>query len=366
MSNSINTFNAIKNIYISYNNQTIKREREIKRRRKLTYFNGNGQKKWEIQNPLIIEDVNISSSLARFRRKSISAAEKKRDLTPIRILGLSFIFPVNKFDSVNCISSYLEEEAAVALVREAYKGIQLPKVSGLAVLYCKQLIDEEDIQPSFAATSDLDDAVVELAKSFFTGSAIANDRSEASFTMKFLWPVLQMMLLDGADEDTVFSVFDVAEEGRSCKPDFQLGLKNRKREVYFFFVEVKRPDKQSKYQEEDDFVKLLKQLKTSLDRQLLLGMKNPISFGLLCEGFHCSLYRMSLKAEGIYMPVMIKRFSLVSNSSELMNTPLIVEAIGAVKNEFASFKAKYQERTKEEVEKISNLMKPSFVTKFKK
>jgi hypothetical protein len=40
---------------------------------------------------------------------------------------------------------------------------------------------------------------------------------------------------------------------------------------------------------------------------------------------------MSLVEGGIYMPVMIKRFSLVSNESDLMNVPLIVEAFAAVK-----------------------------------
>lgn len=40
---------------------------------------------------------------------------------------------------------------------------------------------------------------------------------------------------------------------------------------------------------------------------------------------------MTLKVDGVYMPIMVKRFSLVSNKSELMNTSLIVEAFGAVK-----------------------------------
>jgi len=63
-----------------------------------------------------------------------------------------------------------------------------------------------------------------------------------------------------------------------------VGIQDRKRELYFFYVEVKRPKVKSVYQEEDDYVKLLKQLKESIDNQLKLGMKNPKSFGLLCEG----------------------------------------------------------------------------------
>lgn len=63
-----------------------------------------------------------------------------------------------------------------------------------------------------------------------------------------------------------------------------LGIKNRKRELFNFLVEVKRPDTLSKYQEEDDYTKLMKQLKLAIDNQLKLGVQNPYSFGLLCEG----------------------------------------------------------------------------------
>ncbi|KAG1047208.1 hypothetical protein G6F43_010333 [Rhizopus delemar] len=215
---------------------------EVKRRKKLTYFNGGGQKMWEIQSSLIMDSVNVSSILDRFRRKSILAAENNKNINRMRVLSLSFVFPVDKSDKNKCISSYLDEEIGIVLLKEAYKGIQLPKVSGDAVLYCKALIDDEDSQPSFTISSDLDDIVVKIAQSFTAGSAMPNNKSEASFIMK-----------------------------------------------------------------------------------------------------------MTLKVDGVYMPIMVKRFSLVSNKSELMNTSLIVEAFGAVKEEFASFEESaiyYRQRPK--------------------
>ena len=73
-------------------------------------------------------------------------------------------------------------------------------------------------------------------------------------------------------------------EGNKKKPDFMLGIKNRKRTMFFFFVEVKRPDITSNHQEENDYVKLLKQLKSSIDEQLKIKVKAPAAYGLLCEG----------------------------------------------------------------------------------
>lgn len=47
---------------------------------------------------------------------------------------------------------------------------------------------------------------------------------------------------------------------------------------------MKRPGQVSLYQDEDDYVKLLKQMKTSVDVQIDLGIHNPTSLGLLVEG----------------------------------------------------------------------------------
>lgn len=51
----------------------------------------------------------------------------------------------------------------------------------------------------------------------------------------------------------------------------------------------KRPDTSSKYQAEDDFTKLMKMMKDSVDEQLYLGIDNPTSLGLLVEGMY-SIY----------------------------------------------------------------------------
>lgn len=56
------------------------------------------------------------------------------------------------------------------------------------------------------------------------------------------------------------------------KADFMMGFKDRKREVFLFFVELKRPGKVSKYQVEDDFVKLIKHMKNSICKKLVLSV----------------------------------------------------------------------------------------------
>ncbi|RCH80841.1 hypothetical protein CU098_005693, partial [Rhizopus stolonifer] len=76
---------------------------------------------------------------------------------------------------------------------------------------------------------------------------------------------------------------DGFDEKKKKSPDFMLGIEDRKREVYYFYIEVKRPNIRSIYQEEEDSVKLLKQMKSSIDNQVKLGMKISKSLDLLCE-----------------------------------------------------------------------------------
>ncbi|KAI8082268.1 hypothetical protein BDF21DRAFT_361310, partial [Thamnidium elegans] len=154
--------------------------------------------------------------------------------------------------------------------------------------------------------------------------------SEASFSEKYIMPAVRRILLENADKNIVYSLIDKPED-TGKKPDFMIGAKKRRTELYFFYMEVKRPDTTSRYQVEDDHTKLLKFMKESIDKQLRLGIEDPMSLGLLVEGFDCVLFLMKLLESGIYFPIAVKRFSLVGEVHELLNLPSIVEVFYYVK-----------------------------------
>ncbi|KAG2234470.1 hypothetical protein INT48_004849, partial [Thamnidium elegans] len=106
--------------------------------------------------------------------------------------------------------------------------------------------------------------------------------SEASFSEKYIMPAVRRILLENADKNIVYSLIDKPED-TGKKPDFMIGAKKRRTELYFFYMEVKRPDTTSRYQVEDDHTKLLKFMKESIDKQLRLGIEDPMSLGLLVE-----------------------------------------------------------------------------------
>ncbi|EIE89780.1 hypothetical protein RO3G_14491 [Rhizopus delemar RA 99-880] len=62
--------------------------------------------------------------------------------------------------------------------------------------------------------------------------------------------------------------------------------------------------------------------------------KNPISLGLLIEGFKDPLFQMKLFADGIYIHLAFRRFSLVEEIHHLVHLPSIVEALYYYTNVF--------------------------------
>ncbi|KAG1121476.1 hypothetical protein G6F42_012393 [Rhizopus arrhizus] len=286
-------------------------------------------------------------------------------------LSLSHIFPVNKFCKNECLANYLGNNVSSVFKGLAYKNSSLKKVSNKPVLYVKELLDCYNDDKSIASVTfvpenEQEEGLLKVCQKFISFGANIHEKSEANFMNHYLMPFLNSIILEETDESIVYSMIDGSDAKKRKKPDFMLGIKDRKRELYYFYVEVKRPKVKSIYQEEDDYAKLLKQLKGSIDNQLKLGMKDPKSFGLLCEGFSCSLYKMTILEEGIYASSCLRRFQLVENLSMILNVVPATEVFIFLKEELQSLQDRYKSRSKKETKDLQKLIKPSFITKFNK
>ncbi|KAI9264609.1 hypothetical protein EDC94DRAFT_640275, partial [Helicostylum pulchrum] len=258
---------------------------------------------------LMVKNINITELFRKFRKRSIAAVENDNNLNSLRILH---------FD--NSTRKALKSFAS----KNKPKICQAP---AKAAVYCQKMENYDEDDEDDEDNDDEDDMmsmVRDLAKNKKKYRASAASSSEATFTDKHLLPAIQRVLLRGASEDVTYAMID--------KPDRH----KKKPDIYFFFVEIKRPDTTSKYQPEDDFVKLMKQMKSSLCDQLCFGVANPTSLGLL----------MKVIVDGIYMPVALKRFSLVEEPHELVHLPAVVEALCFVKDELGTFPVEVQRKRK--------------------
>ncbi|KAL9546340.1 hypothetical protein PS6_007716 [Mucor atramentarius] len=106
--------------------------------------------------------------------------------------------------------------------------------------------------------------------------------------------ILQKIFLDNTVDGLVHVSIDSPDKNDK-KPHFMLGCRNQKKDILVFFVAIKRPDVESKYQEEDDFTKLSKQTRCFIDVQIRANLETPVSYALLCEGMYPSIFEISTK-----------------------------------------------------------------------
>lgn len=56
------------------------------------------------------------------------------------------------------------------------------------------------------APHNMDNFVMKIGKAFATDFAKAKNNSEASFFIKFVWPIINIMFIDCAKKNVVYSV----------------------------------------------------------------------------------------------------------------------------------------------------------------
>lgn len=120
----------------------------IKRRKTIYYFQGEGLKGWKPQTKLVVKDFDITSFLQKYRKKNMKIARSTSDLSNMKILSLSFIFPVDKYSEDTSITKYFGENVNDHIFDQLYSDVRVEKASTEAVIYCKSTSDrgEEDFQ----------------------------------------------------------------------------------------------------------------------------------------------------------------------------------------------------------------------------
>lgn len=177
-------------------------------------------------------------------------------------------------------------------------------------------------------------------------------------------PAIRRVILENTSDNIVYALIDKPDQDRK-KPDVMIGTQYKKKDIYFFYVEVKRPLMQSKYQIGDDAVKLHKEIKDSVNSQLSLGIENPSSLGPVVEGYACTFYKTALLADGVYTQMALKRFSLIEGVYDMINLPLIAESLSFVKAELLRFVEEVEKkRSSEQKAMMRERIYLSFVSAF--
>ncbi|KAI8389321.1 hypothetical protein BD560DRAFT_443014 [Blakeslea trispora] len=121
-----------------------------------------------------------------------------------------------KFDEETCITKHFKDEKQrTELTRRCYEEVRIKKASQKAG-------DEDDFEP-------------------------VDENSETSFMLKHLLPYLEEIFLLDPHKHMIYAAVDGTDDNGYI-PDWKLGFgRYKKKELFCFFVEVKRPGESSKY-----------------------------------------------------------------------------------------------------------------------
>ncbi|KAI8989272.1 hypothetical protein BDB01DRAFT_781200 [Pilobolus umbonatus] len=111
----------------------------VKKRRDLNYLCGLADIKWDPQSKLTIQGIDITSVLKDYRLRNIKLAKKYKNLSDMKWLSLSYIFPINNVDKSKCIIKLFKEKEGIIIIYHLYKGIQINRASSEAFIFCKDM-----------------------------------------------------------------------------------------------------------------------------------------------------------------------------------------------------------------------------------
>lgn len=106
----------------------------------------------------------------------------------------------------------------------------------------------------FVPEGEIDNYVFDSCQSLIKNNFSISNFSKTSFIEKYLMSLIRPVFLANGESNLLFSLVDGRLEENNTKPDIMIGFKVNNKDAWLFFIEVKRPSRDSKYQVEDDFV----------------------------------------------------------------------------------------------------------------
>ncbi|KAI8371086.1 hypothetical protein BD560DRAFT_396051 [Blakeslea trispora] len=170
----------------------------------------------------------------------------------------------------------------------------------------------------------------------------AQSTTEESFIDQHLLPIVRTVFLNDPNfvysrstgriplNDSSLSESKGRDTCLMLKPDFCIMHDFRGDFVGLLAIEVKLPNAASS-QTLSDRSKLGLELKRLVDQQVIKGSLEPKSFGVLVEGFECTVFSCCLEKSGCYLFVEVEKLWLLRSCNDMMLVPDLVRVFLRVK-----------------------------------
>ncbi|CAO3637363.1 unnamed protein product [Cunninghamella blakesleeana] len=328
-----------------------------RRKYEYNYLTGDIQLSCNVSEDWIINDINVSDLLMKYRIKSILGANLKKNINDNRILSLSFIF-VLRYNHHTSSTRRLDVSIHQLLLDTMNIKKNWTSLPLIARTWCSQidlaiaslpcLRRSKELRKLIRQFSDeadtLDDDCHEKNKDLIIVTKVLNDFTnkftswvndcflESSFIHQHIQPFFDHIL--GNDVNFIGCLGEShVKEKSTIMADYILKYVPPYGECFDLFVaEIKPVNKNCHSQLQSDFVKLGKQMKSMLDHLIKTGVNDPIVTGLLVDGYSCSTFMLSLKSDGIYILTELATFYLLRSPLDSPLIPTIAECFFQLKS----------------------------------
>lgn len=332
-----------------------------RRKYKYNYLTDDMDLSCEVRDPWIIDGLDITNLLMKYRQISIAGAKAGKNISDNRVLSLSYIFFVSRDQHRSCTHRFLraEHKAIADMMNFKQHWMSLPFETRLwcakldqQILACpstvptkalrrtvREFAEEADNQADeeFSGTDHLSmmaSLLTELVDKFV--SWMADCCLESTFINQHMMPFLQQVF--NKDEQLCGRLGEShLGDNRELMADYTVSHQAPDGRCFdLLAVEIKPPGKSSNCQVQSDFIKMGKEMKCMLDCLINAGVDAPVTCGLLVEGFKCTTYSMQLKADGVYLMVEHGQSHLLQTPLCIPNVPGIVEHLLQLKSLLSS------------------------------
>ncbi|KAI8335994.1 hypothetical protein EDC96DRAFT_579040 [Choanephora cucurbitarum] len=311
-----------------------------------------------------VGDVDVAQAIKDEREKAVEYVKSKAFMKENHYLLLSCLLavPLSRSDFVLNVSDGVFKairKSSMKLPFIQFPADTLHSFVDLNQRYEKER-EEEDEQDECDKEEDEDDEdldmlihkakkkckktknsdgmmLFKIAERFMNRNSFKASKTEESFIDLHLLPFVECVFLDDSPytytrssgriplSSSVSSCCDGEDTCKKLMPDFCILYEYNGNDVGLVAVEVKLP-KAKISQVLSDRSKLALEMKRMVDEQVLQGFRNPISFGLLVEGYECSVFCCFLNDCGVYVFAEQETFSLLRNESDFGLLPKITLA----------------------------------------
>ncbi|KAI8079484.1 hypothetical protein BDF21DRAFT_420200 [Thamnidium elegans] len=292
----------------------------------------------------IIDDINLSDVCKKYTEFCFSKNNPQK-LNDLSILAINNIYLFSETLQTSITRYFGCNNQHHQIIRNLGIYDEYSTPSSLVYEWCTKCIicpsgNWREIQKltigflnkALDSTNDMDLIVANVLHRILPSLKIVgyvDQRGEDSFVHDVLAPLLDIIFSFDPNLNHFWANISLNEVYKEYKPDFGVYVNGLSKRFVVLVAEFKPVE--SKQRQESDLVKIGKQMRIMLNELLAIGVKDPVSSGILVSRDTMYTFKMHLAGENLYVMTQLSAIQVVKTHDDLTCIPIIVSKLVQIK-----------------------------------